>query len=192
MNPPTNNLSADVQLVSRLGYYLPWAIGCGVVTSIGSGLFSTFSVTTSTGVWIGFELLAGVGRGAGFQMPIVAIQNNLKPAQIPVGMSTLVFFQTFGGAIFLAVADTDFASSLLKALDSLEPPVNTRAIVDAGATRFRAVVSSEDLPRVLLAYDRALKNTFYLGAGACVAMFFFSWGLGWKSVKKRKVVKPEA
>ena len=125
-------------------------------------------------------------------MPIVAIQNNLPPQQIPVGMSTLVFFQTFGGALFLAVAETDFTSSLLKALDGLEPPIDTQAVVEAGATRFRTIVSSEDLPRILLAYDRALRNTFYLGAGACVAMFFFSWGLGWKSVKKRKVVKPEA
>ena len=179
-------------LVSKLGYYLPWIIASGVFVSIGTGLFTTFSLTTSTAKWIGYEILAGVGRGAGMQMPIVAIQNTLPPAQVPVGMATLVFFQTFGGALFLAVSDTDFTSSLVKALSTLEPPVDVQQIVQAGATRFREVVSQEDLPGVLLAYNMAVRNTFYLGAGAAVTFFVFAWGMGWKSVKKPKVVKPEA
>ena len=141
---------------------------------------------------MGYEILAGAGRGVGMQMPIVAIQNTLPPAQISVGMSILVFCQTFGGALFLAVDDTDFTSSLVKALSALEPPVNVQGIVQAGATRFREVVSPEDLPGVLQAYNVAVRNTFYLGVGGAVAYFFFAWGMGWKSVKKPKVVKPEA
>lgn len=179
-------------LVGRLGYYLPWAIGGGALVSIGSGLFSTFSPVTSTAKWVGYEILAGAGRGCSMQMPIIAIQNTLPPSQNSVGMSTLVFFQTFGGALFLAVADTDFTSSLVKELTNISPPVNVRAIVVAGATGFRDITTTAELPAVLLAFNTALRNTFYLGAGACVALFIFSWGLGWKSVKKPKVVKPEA
>ena len=125
-------------------------------------------------------------------MPIIAIQNALPPTQVSVGMSTLVFSQTFGGALFLAVADTDFTSSLYKQLSSISPPVNTEAIIVAGATGFRHVVSDDELPAVILAFNQAVRNTFYLGAGATVAVFIFAWGLGWKSVKKQKVVKPEA
>ncbi|KAL9125225.1 MAG: hypothetical protein Q9175_008117 [Cornicularia normoerica] len=55
-------------LVGRLGYYLPWAIASGVLTSIGTGLISTFTPTTSTGTWIGYQILAGAGRGCGIQM----------------------------------------------------------------------------------------------------------------------------
>ena len=178
--------------MGKLGYYLPWSIGGGVLVAIGSGLFSTFSLTTSTAKWIGYEILAGAGRGCSVQMPIIAIQNTLPPAQLSIGMSLMVFSQTFGGALFLAVADTDFTSSLVKVLTNISPPVDVQAIVEAGATGFRAVTSNEELPSVLIAYNEAVRNTFYLGAGATVASFAFSWGLGWKSVKKPKVVKPEA
>ena len=178
--------------MSKLGYYLPWIIVSGALISIGTGLFTTFTLTTSTAKWVGYEILAGAGRGVGMQMPIIAIQNTLPPAQVSVGMSVLVFFQTFGGALFLAVDDTDFTSSLAKELKALKPPVDVQAIIQAGATRFREVVSSEDLPGILIAYNVAVRNTFYLGAAGAVAVFVFGWGMGWKSVKKSKVVKPEA
>lgn len=54
--------------VSRLGYYLPWAIFSAVLASIGSGLITTWTVGTNTGTWIGYQIILGVGRGAGMQM----------------------------------------------------------------------------------------------------------------------------
>lgn len=54
--------------VTKLGYYLPWAIFSAVLTSIGAGLISTWTVGTNTGTWIGYQIILGVGRGAGIQM----------------------------------------------------------------------------------------------------------------------------
>lgn len=54
--------------VSKLGYYLPWAIFSAVLSSVGSGLISTWTVGTNTGTWIGYQIILGVGRGAGIQM----------------------------------------------------------------------------------------------------------------------------
>jgi hypothetical protein len=45
---------------------------------------------------------------------------------------------------------------------------------------------------VLVAYNKAINEDFYLAAGASVVIFVAAWGMGWKSVKKGKVVKPEA
>lgn len=45
---------------------------------------------------------------------------------------------------------------------------------------------------VLLAYDRAINRVFYLAAGSAAAGFAVCWGMGWKSVKKAKVVESEA
>lgn len=50
-----------------MGYYLPWAVFCGLLTAIGGGLFATLDPYTSVGKWIGFGILAGAGRGTGFQ-----------------------------------------------------------------------------------------------------------------------------
>ena len=45
--------------------------------------------------------------------PVVAVQNNLPPSQNSVAMALLLFFQLFGGAVFLAVAETIFNKSLV-------------------------------------------------------------------------------
>ena len=36
--------------------------------SIGSGMMTTFKLNTSTGMWIGFQIIAASGRGCGAQM----------------------------------------------------------------------------------------------------------------------------
>ena len=36
--------------------------------AIGNGLVSTFKAATTTGEWIGFQIVMGIGRGAGLQM----------------------------------------------------------------------------------------------------------------------------
>jgi Na+/melibiose symporter-like transporter len=54
--------------VSKMGYYLPWAVFSGAVTAIGNGLLSTLDATTKTATWIGILIVLGAGRGAGMQM----------------------------------------------------------------------------------------------------------------------------
>lgn len=55
-------------LVQRIGYYLPLSIAGATLAAIGNGLISTFSTSTSTGKWIGYQIILGVGRGIGLQM----------------------------------------------------------------------------------------------------------------------------
>jgi hypothetical protein len=54
--------------VGRVGYYLPFIITGTILTSIGTGLISTLISTSSTGKWVGYQIIAGVGRGLAFQM----------------------------------------------------------------------------------------------------------------------------
>lgn len=101
-------------------------------------------------------------------------------------MSILVFSQTFGGAIFLAIAQLIFSHGLLNGLHAYAPTVNAEVVVNAGATAVRSVVSLADLPGVLQAYMSAIDKVFYLSTGAAGGVFLFSWGMGWKSIKKAK------
>jgi len=59
---------ADVPTVNKVGYYIPISLFAAVLISVGNGLISTFSPGTSTGKWIGYQILLGVGRGLGLQM----------------------------------------------------------------------------------------------------------------------------
>lgn len=64
--------------------------------------------------------------------------------------------------------------------------MNAEVVVNAGATAVRSVVSLADLPGVLQAYMSAIDKVFYLSTGAAGGVFLFSWGMGWKSIKKAK------
>jgi hypothetical protein len=120
--------------------------------------------------------------------PILAIQNILPPEQNSVGMSLVVFAQTFGGSLFIAFAQTIFSHGLVSGLEQYAPNTNPQTIIKAGVTALRHVVKAEDLPGVLKAYSSAINHDFYLAASSSFAMFIFAWGIGWYSVKKKKVV----
>ncbi|KAK9482894.1 major facilitator superfamily domain-containing protein [Lipomyces starkeyi] len=124
-------------LVGKLGYYLPASIFSGVFAAIGNGLLSMLSPTTSTGRWIGYQIVVGSGRGSGMQMPILAVQRTVTPAQISIATSLVMFCGTLGGAVFLTLANTIFDNSLKSELPNYAPSVNVTAVITAGLWRMR-------------------------------------------------------
>jgi hypothetical protein len=106
-------------------------------------------------------------------------------------MSLVVFCQTFGGSLFLTFAQTIFSRSLVDGLKEYAPTVNAQAVITAGATAIQQVVKPDEVPGVLEAYNLAINRDFYLAVGASAGAFLFCWGMGWQSIKKKKVVAPE-
>jgi hypothetical protein len=107
-------------------------------------------------------------------------------------MSLVMFSQNMGAALFLSFAQTILSTTLTHELPVLAPGVNAQAVIAAGASKFRDVVSKALLPGVLLAYDRAIDRVFYLATGSAVMAFVVCLGMGWKSVKKVKAAEAEA
>jgi hypothetical protein len=149
-------------LVSKSGYPSLFAIIGSATTSIDAGLLSTFSTSTTTGQWIGYQIINGAGRGMLMQMPVLATQAVLPPANNAIGSSLLLFFQFLGGAVFLGVSQTAFLSILRSSLTTFAPSVNAAEIATAGASTssLRDVVGSADLEGVIRAFNRALTRTF--------------------------------
>ncbi|KAI0376197.1 putative MFS multidrug transporter [Hypomontagnella monticulosa] len=175
-------------LVGKVGYYLPFTLVSAAMVSIANGILSMLAPDTSTGKWIGYQIILGVGRGLGMQMPIIAVQNTLPPAQIAVAMALTMFSQNFGGALFLSFSETIFTNSLKTLIPEYAPSVDPQTVIDAGATGFRGSISSSALANVLLAYAQSVDRVFYLTAGASVACFIFAWGTGWVDIRKKKEV----
>ncbi|MCJ1299983.1 hypothetical protein MMC08_002777 [Hypocenomyce scalaris] len=172
-------------LLQRVGYYVPLSLTSAVIGAVASGLVSTFSPGTSTGQWVGYQILLGAGRGFGLQMPIIAVQNAVAPAQIPLAMSLVIFSQSFAGALFLSFSDTIFTNSLKTLIPIYAPSVSAQTIIDAGATGFQNEVSGANLAGVLIAYAKSIDRVFYLTAGMGVGCFVFAWGMGWKDIRKK-------
>lgn len=100
-------------------------------------------------------------------------------------MAMIMFSQTFGGAMFLSFSDTIFTNSLKSLIPKYAPSVDPEAVIAAGATEFRNILSGNDLANVLVAYAKSVDPVFYLTAGAGVGCFVFAWGMGWKDIRKK-------
>ncbi|KAG4217300.1 hypothetical protein PC116_g34219, partial [Phytophthora cactorum] len=103
-------------------------------------------------------------------------------------MALLMFSQNFGGALFLSFAETIFSNSLKTLIPQYAPSVNPEIIINAGATGFRSIISPAQLANVLVAYSKSVDRIFYMTAGMGVVCFVFSWGIGWKDIRKKNVV----
>ncbi|KAI1171454.1 major facilitator superfamily domain-containing protein [Nemania sp. FL0916] len=182
-------------LISKIGYYLPFAIFAGLGATIGSGLISTWGPHTSTGVWIGYQIFYGI-RGCGIQLAVVAIQNALPLKQSQLGVSFLVFCQTFSAAVFIVVGNTIFTQSLVNETRKLLPSLDPTAVLRAGgsAQAIRSLVPpGPELAALLKVFSTSFDNTCYLMIGLASISVFASFGMGWVDTRKTKPeAKPEA
>ncbi|KOC12181.1 MFS toxin efflux pump (AflT) [Aspergillus flavus] len=174
--------------VTAAGYYTPFLIGSTAIAAIGTGLITTYSVDISTGKWIGYQILVGAGVGAGFQIPMTAVQTVLPPEDIPVGTAAVMFFQTLGGALFIAVGQSVFQNGLIDGIREYAPTVDPRAIVGAGATEMRHVLAAlgqlDQLDAVIRAYMSGLRDAYRVSLALALVALVASCFLEWKSVKK--------
>ena len=173
--------------VSRLGYVNPFCYASIIFTAVGSGLLMTMTADTSTGKWIGYQILFGVGCGLGFQQPPTAAQAALRFQDLPVGIATTLFSRSLGCALFIVVGNNILDSKLLEGLEAgAFPGVDPEAVLAGGATALRAIVPSGILGAVVDVYDKALQKTFQVGLIiSCIAVVGVVF-IEWKSVRAEK------
>ncbi|KAI0118955.1 putative MFS multidrug transporter [Daldinia grandis] len=176
-------------LVGRLGYYLPWGAFAGAATAVAAGMISMWGPDTTTAFWIGTQILYGA-RGCGIQIGLVALQNNLPPAQSALGVAFLIFCQNFSAAVFSVVANAIFQQTLREQIMILAPSIDPAMALAAGgsaeAVRALAPPDSPELRGVLLAFSKAFDTTAYLLIACASLSFVASWGMGWVDVRKKK------
>ncbi|KAI8169254.1 Efflux pump aflT [Colletotrichum sp. SAR 10_70] len=176
-------------LTSQIGYYVPQIIASSVISSVAGGLIYSFTVDTDTAFWAASLVLMGLGVGLGGQQCIIAAQTVFKGRDIALATSVLVFLQSLGGTVFLAVAQNVFSSRLVAELRRNVPNVNPAVVINAGAS---GLVDSmrktypDSVDGIIESYNRALQNVFLiatvLGCLTALGIGFFEW----KSVKENK------
>ncbi|KAK7064642.1 major facilitator superfamily transporter [Favolaschia claudopus] len=174
-------------LVTTLGYYAPFMILSTVMMTIGAGLMSTFTTTTGSSHWIGYQALYGLGLGFGMQGPLIAAQTVLELNDIPIGTSCNMFLQTLGGALFISVGQNVFQNKLISGLVSRVPGVSPAIVFLAGATNLKNAIDPQFLPAVLEVYNSALMSTFQVGIALAGLTLVGSLAMEWRSVKGKKI-----
>jgi hypothetical protein len=99
-----------------------------------------------------------------------------------------MFSQSFSGAMFLSFSGTIFTNNLKSLIPKYTSSVDPKAVITAGATGFRHIISGNDLANVSVAYAKSVDPVFYLTAGAAVGCFIFAWGMGWKDIRMKNLV----
>ncbi|KND91555.1 Pantothenate synthetase [Tolypocladium ophioglossoides CBS 100239] len=146
--------------VSATGSYQPMLISGGALATIGAGLLYLLDVNTSTGKWIGFQIVAGAGWGAAFQIPMIAVQGSVSPRDLASATGMLLFFQSIGGAFLVSGAQAAFINQMVPYVLNKAPDVNEAMLVLTGATEIRHVFPIEQQPIVIEGYMTGLKVVF--------------------------------
>jgi hypothetical protein len=173
--------------VTLVGYYVPFFVASTILQSVGAGLLTTFTVDTASPKWIGFQIIYGFGVGLAMQQPLIAVQTVLPIADVPVGTALIMFTQTFGGALFVSVGQNVFTNRLLAGLMQEAKGFDPSMILRLGATTLKMAVPPQFLPGVLVAYNRALTQTWYVSVAMSCLTLLGTAALEWKTVKGKKI-----
>lgn len=71
--------------ITAFGWYTPFMWFGTAVFTVGCGLLYTLRVGSGAGHWIGYQILTGLGAGAGVQIPFIAVQVVLSAKDMPTG-----------------------------------------------------------------------------------------------------------
>jgi hypothetical protein len=170
-------------LITTIGYYTPFMYIAVILMPIGAGLLSLLKPDSATHVWMGYQIVFGIGIGCGFQQPLIAAQATLAIEDVPMGTAIMMLSQLLGGSIVASVGTNVFQNQLAKNLLAQVPDFNTAPLLHIGATQVQSVVPAQFLTRVLSAYNEAIDQTFYVAVAMSALALFPLFFVEWKSVK---------
>ncbi|KAK1997844.1 major facilitator superfamily transporter [Colletotrichum falcatum] len=193
--------------ISATGIYTPILVGSAAIATISAGLLYTLDIGTGSDKWIGYQVLAGLAWGAGFQVPIIAVQGTVSPDDLASSTAILLckfiapsdeswtmitnshspVFQTVGGAFFVAAAQSGFLITVLKEVAENVPGVDPAVVALTGATQIRSAFPAESVPGVIRAYMEGLKITFALVIVGAGVAFLLSLGSRWSKLNTKNL-----
>jgi MFS family permease len=69
-------------LISATGVAAPIMVVGGLIATVAAGLIYTLDIGSSSGQWIGYQVLGGIGWGLAFQVPMIIGQGTAKPSDL--------------------------------------------------------------------------------------------------------------
>ncbi|KAJ4305330.1 hypothetical protein N0V90_000861 [Kalmusia sp. IMI 367209] len=170
--------------ITKTGIYVPFIFVTVVMVSIAGGLVTLLETDSGTGKWVGYQILYGFGAGCALQIPQIAAQNVNELKDVPTAMAITMFAQNFGPTILLSAGNNILNQKLLTYISDLGvADIDAAAVVKAGATKIRDVVPQQYLGIVLEAYNKALRQTFYVALAMSCATVFGALFVEWRRIR---------
>ncbi|KIK90429.1 hypothetical protein PAXRUDRAFT_681387 [Paxillus rubicundulus Ve08.2h10] len=178
--------------LSKSGNYrvIIW-ISYGVMT-LGIGLMITLDYTSSDAEKEIFPLIAALGIGCLFQVPIIALQAAMPMKDMATASSSVIFLRTVGGAVGIAVGEAIISTVLPKKLAGI-PDIGGYTLGDSAATLNDSVRKIHLIPDVALrnavmhAWSRSIAAVWILCTPASGVALIFTLFLRAYSLSRRVV-----
>lgn len=171
---------------SAFGYYAPFMLIASILMPVALGLTTTFSATTNFAQLVLYGALFGLAYGIGFSGPQNAVQTSLSPEDVPLGLSAILFAQSFGPAVAVTVAQLVFSRELKSSLDRLGLSGNETAISQKGLLEIFHDMPLDRVEQALLGFNKSLERVWYIAVGLACMTLVGTLLMEWKSVKAKK------
>lgn len=171
---------------SAFGYYAPFMLLASVLMPIAAGLMTTFGTSTGFVRLILYTALSGLAYGVGFSGPQNAVQTVLPEEDVSIGLSIMLFAQSFGPAVSISIAQVLFTNRLSINLQKKIPGLNHTNLDDQGLVDMVTSLPMDQLPPALQGVDESLTQTWYLVIGLACATLVGSLTIEWRSVKSKR------
>ncbi|KAF5025935.1 hypothetical protein F66182_1970 [Fusarium sp. NRRL 66182] len=169
-------------LVTATGFYQPLMIGGAIAATVGAGLLYLLDVDTSTGKWIGYQILAGAGWGVAFQIPMIAVQGTVDPKDLASATGILLFFQGLGGAYIVSAGQAAFVNQMISDVTENAPQISRARLILTGANSLREAFTPEELPIVIDGYMHGLNVVFAMAIAFVGSTVLISLLVRWKKL----------
>ncbi len=174
---------ASVKMLNR---YVPFAIASSILTAIGAGLMTTFTVDEPASRWIGYQVIFGAGVGLGVQIGVVAVQTRLETHDIAVGIAIVSFCQYLGATVTLAVYQSIFNNTFLAELAKLAPGAVATFQQGVGATDLRNITDPAHYEMVREAYHESLTRCWFIFVGLAAASALGAFAMEWRPIQAKE------
>ncbi|PYH30551.1 putative MFS multidrug transporter [Aspergillus neoniger CBS 115656] len=119
--------------LSILGRYRPFQFIGVILLTISFGLLTRLNAMTSTGYWVGVQILAAAGSGVLLTTTLPAIQAPLPEADVAVATATWAFLRSFGGVWGVTIPSAVFNSRVNALVDHVKSSVLREELRNGGA-----------------------------------------------------------
>ena len=171
---------------TMFGYYAPFMIFASICMPVAAGLLTTYDVHTSLARIIMYSGFAGFSGGIGFQGSQAAVQTTLNAADVNIGIGVILFGQSMGPAVFIAIAQVIFTTHLSSSLEDIIPGLTPAYIEMHGLGDIKNGVPMDQWGMVSNSISRSLTRTWYLTVALACTTVVGSLLIEWRSVKQKQ------
>lgn len=155
-------------------HFKPFLFAGSLLDTVGVICIYNLNARLTTSMWIGLQILTGMGIGMGFQIPLIANQAAVAIDDIPAVTALTLFAENLGTTLFVAGGDAAFTQGLIDNLKHKLPSLDPHTVLEVGATHIRGVFEGGELETVLSSYSHGCKLSYVVSVACGMATCLIS------------------